>query len=75
MKELEAACLMKCPAKEKVVCPITKEEGQSDAEYEAACAALENSSKAAATVAATAAKSDDVTFSNEEEEGDEEATW
>jgi len=65
--EREYLCAIQCPATEGD-CPLAKEDGQSDAEYKAACAALAEQAegKSAAEPAAEAAPAEE-----EDEEEDE----
>ena len=86
--ERDYLCSKQCPAKgEDGSCPLVKEEGQSDADYEKACADLNENivdNKAAAAVAAAASLADEDAEEDvdaeedaevEEDESEKEAAW
>jgi len=62
--EREYLCTLECPIR-LGECPLSQEEGQSDEDYEAACAALADQAKGAESAPADGALTDD-----EDDEGD-----
>jgi len=69
--ERDYLCAYECPAAQGE-CPLSKEEGQSYAEYKAACAALKDSDKAEEEEPLTAAIEEDEDEEDLEEDDDED---